>query len=135
MRKIKYIKVPKDIIYNYTVDKEIGEVKVLGLGNERVALYSYLYCQKSGMGNTVGFSNSHMAEWCGYKPNTNKGKINDRLKQSLYVLRDARYLDIPTYTDKDGNTKGFYPIKVKLIVCFMLMMICLIQIVSTQLYI
>lgn len=57
--------IPKDIVFDIELKKD------------RVMLFSY-FASKRGLDDTVGFSIDNIVDWCGYKINYRKGKINDR---------------------------------------------------------
>lgn len=52
--------------------------------------YSYLVAKRS-LDDTVGFSCNSVVDWCGYKPNYRKDKINDRVKEFFTELDKHNY--------------------------------------------
>lgn len=87
MIKINYVLIPKEIIYNNSLTKN------------RVILYTYL-ALKRGLDDTVGLSCDSVVKWCGYKPNYNKGKINDQMVQLLEIMISNKYIKLLSSNDK-----------------------------------
>lgn len=77
--KKNFFRVPDSILLN----TEMGKV--------RVALYLYLYIHK-GYNNIVNFSVPLFLNWAGYKSDSHKGGINDKVLFALDFISDAGYL-------------------------------------------
>lgn len=73
------IKIPKEIILN----KKLNE--------KRVLFYVYFPCNMTYK-NLAMFSCNYIVEWCGYKPNNHKGKINEDLMNMILEFQKENYL-------------------------------------------
>ena len=60
------------------------------MDSKRLLVYLYL-AMKKGYDSSVTFSVNQIAEWCGYKPNRNKGKINSRICELLNEFENRGY--------------------------------------------
>lgn len=85
----KYIRIPLSFI----LDDEIGK--------ERIAVLSY-FLFRYGLNNIVGFTVPSMVEWCGEKPNNNKGRTNETYLNVIDGLNDRGYL---TYLNEPSKSK------------------------------
>lgn len=99
---IKYLVIPKDVIYNSSLDEN------------RVIVYSY-FSLKQGLDDTVGFSCNHVVKWCGYAINYHKGKINDKVCDLIEQLSHNQYFSIEGKISSDIltvatlNMEKFFP--------------------------
>lgn len=85
----KHIYIPLSVIVNNKMDAK------------RIGLFTYLRIH-SGLNNLIGFTIPDMVSWCGMKPNSREGKINDKFLSIVDELSNEGYL---TYlTKKDKNT-------------------------------
>lgn len=73
--------IPKEIILNNLMNEK------------RVMLYSY-FATKRGLDDTVGFSCDTVVEWCGFKHNYHKNKINDQIADLIYKLVEYEYIEV-----------------------------------------
>lgn len=63
------------------------------MNNKRVILYTYFY-SKWGLDDTVGFSCDKAVEWCGFKPDYHKNKINEQITTLLGQFVHNGYMEI-----------------------------------------
>lgn len=87
MNKTKdvYSRIPNGFFYNDSLIKNVGKNALM--------VYDALYIRK-GLDNIVSVSLEYLVEYCGYKPNRNKGKSNDIIKDAIYKLEDSGYIKI-----------------------------------------
>ena len=78
-----YSKIPNDFFY--------GESVIKNTNKNILMVYDSLY-MRSGLDNIIGVSLEYIVEYCGYKPNRNKGKSNDIIKGVLYQLEELGYI-------------------------------------------
>ena len=88
----KYIYIPLSVI----VDDE--------LDTKSVSILSYMkvHC---GLNGIIGFTVNDMVEWCGLKPNTKDGRINDSFLDIMDVLSDRGYFTYLTERNKSSYMK------------------------------
>ena len=113
-----FTKLPNDLFYK----RENGVLKngdIYNLTNNKhddklINILAYLSINKN-MKNICGTSVEHIILACKMKPNANKGKSNDKVKQSIQYLIDNKYinLDIDITASKVKDCIMFSPFNVK----------------------
>lgn len=89
----KYMKIPRDIIY----EKDVGEKRVL----------CFLYfLQNITYGGDIFYSCDHLIKWCGYRPNSRKRNKNE--KSTNDTFSDFIYWLYQNFYISDFNVKDFY---------------------------
>ena len=88
----KHIYIPLSVIVNNKIDAK------------RIGLFAYLriHC---GLNNLIGFTVPDMVSWCGMKPNSREGKINDKFLSIIDELSNEGYLTYLTKKDKNAYIK------------------------------
>lgn len=79
----RYIRVPRDIIQEYN--------------DQRLVIVYIFFAIKAGMDNQVDFTINHLVSWCGYTPNSHKGKINEKFIGSIKTLHDIGYITLDCF--------------------------------------
>lgn len=74
-----FIIIPKEVIVNNSID------------DKRILVFIYLAIMKT-RNEKCYISCNHMINWFGYKPNINKGRINDKFKLVLKSLINIGYI-------------------------------------------
>lgn len=88
----KYIYIPLSVIVDNNID------------TKRVSVFSYLriHC---GLNDLIGFTIPDLVAWCGMKPNSREGKINDKFLNIVDNFSDRDYLTFSTQKDKNAYMK------------------------------
>lgn len=88
----KYIYIPLSVIIDNNID------------TKRVSVFSYLriHC---GLNDLIGFTVPDLVAWCGMKPNSREGKINDKFLNIVDNFSDRDYLTFSTQKDKNAYMK------------------------------
>lgn len=87
----KYIFIPAEVITNTDWNEEC------------LLIYTY-FAVKKGIDNIVIFSVNSIVEWCAYKIDKHKGKINDKIKAAILQLAEWGYFTL------NGELDFFSPI-------------------------
>ena len=86
----KYIYIPLSVIVDNNID------------TKRVSVFSYLriHC---GLNDLIGFTIPDLVAWCGMKPNSREGKINDKFLNIVDNFSDRDYLTFSTQKDVENS--------------------------------
>lgn len=77
----KYIAIPSSIILDKNIDYR------------RVVVYIY-FAIKKGLDNEIDFTINSLVNWCGYTPNNNKGKINEKIKEIIVAFDNGGFINL-----------------------------------------
>ena len=76
---MKFVQIPKDVI-DYP--------------DTRLVIAFSFFAIKCGMDDKVDFTIESFVRWCGYEPNSHKGKINDKFIESIKTLAYMGYVTV-----------------------------------------
>lgn len=80
-----YSRIPNDFFY--------GECIIKNTNKNILMMYDSLYMRR-GLDNISSISIEYIIEYCGLKPNRNKGKTNDTIKDLFLYLENTGYINI-----------------------------------------
>lgn len=87
------------------------------MSDKRAIIYFYLYIRKA-MDNTTSFSINELCNWSKVKPNTHKGKINDKYVEILKAFANNNYFikypDFLTFDSGGINSNDYYNVELNM---------------------
>lgn len=91
----KFIKVENKIIGKNGLLKEVEDTNIQ---TYLVPVYLHISCKTDRLGE-LDTNIEKIVEWCGLKPNRNKGKSNDNIKEVLSYLKEKEVIDFDVDID------------------------------------
>ena len=89
------INIPKSLINNVSI------------GEHRISVYLYFQIRK-GLDGIVGYSCNDIVSWCGFVPNRQKGKINEKIVNTVKSLNTLGFIYILNYNISEMVNSNVY---------------------------